>query len=72
MKTKFTILTALLLTPLASLYAAEQTAPSITLHISPTGDDANPGTKAAPFATPSRAHAAVRDLLRADRHGTRL
>ncbi len=36
---------------------------AMTLHVAPTGDDANPGTKAAPLATLERA----RDLIRAAR-----
>jgi len=31
-----------------------------TFHVAPAGDDANPGTKARPFATPARAMEAVR------------
>src|SRR5947207_6401577 len=31
-----------------------------TLHVSPTGDDRNPGTAAQPFATLSRAHDEIR------------
>src|SRR3990172_6911036 len=35
-----------------------------TFHVATTGDDANPGTLARPFATIERARAAVRDLAR--------
>ena len=35
---------------------------SIELYVSPTGDDSNPGTKAEPFATVSRARDVVRTL----------
>ena len=39
-----TLLTTLLLAPLAALHAAE-------FHVAPNGNDANPGTQAKPFAT---------------------
>ena len=34
-----------------------------TLFVAPNGNDANPGTKDKPFATPARAMAAVRPLV---------
>ena len=55
MKTTRTLLTALLFAPLAALQAAE-------FHVAPTGNDANPGTEAKPFATLERAREAVRAL----------
>lgn len=39
---------------------------SAEFFVSPTGDDAQPGTQAQPFATLARARAAVRDLPRAE------
>jgi hypothetical protein len=48
------LLAALLLAPLPALHAAE-------FHVAPLGNDANPGTKAKPFATLERAQSAVRD-----------
>lgn len=53
------ILTALLLAPPAALPAAE-------FHVSPSGDDADDGTKAQPFATLERARDAVRTARAAD------
>ena len=53
------------------LEAAEPTGSGVTLHVSPTGNDSHPGTKAEPFATLGRARVAVRDLLRAEPQGTR-
>jgi hypothetical protein len=54
MKTSIhTLLTALLLAPLAALHANE-------FHVAPNGDDAHPGTKAKPFATLERARDAAR------------
>jgi hypothetical protein len=35
-------------------------APALTFHVAPTGDDTNPGTAAAPFATLAKARDAVR------------
>lgn len=49
---------ALLLTPVLA-------AAGTVLHVSPAGDDANPGTEERPFATPRRAQSAVRELTRA-------
>ena len=48
------------LTALALVTAAARAA---EFHISPSGNDANPGTKDQPFATPARAVAAVRTLV---------
>jgi Fn3 associated/Right handed beta helix region/GH141 insertion domain len=45
------------------LFLATQ-CPGATFYVSPKGQDANPGTKARPFATFERARDAVRDLLR--------
>ena len=42
--------------------AAAQALQAATLFVSPAGDDANPGTKARPFATLSRAQGAVRQV----------
>ena len=47
---------------LAALLFAGCATPTRTLFIAPDGDDANPGTRARPFATLPRAMAAVRDL----------
>ncbi len=44
MKPTLTLLAALLLAPLADLHSAD-------FHVSPDGNDANPGTQAKPFAT---------------------
>ena len=44
MKLTLTLLTALLLAPLAAIRAAD-------FHVAPEGLDSNPGTAAAPFAT---------------------
>ena len=38
---------------------------SATLHVSPAGNDANPGTESRPFATPQRARDAIRQLKQA-------
>ena len=46
-----------------ALFLATQ-CPGTTLYVSPTGKDANPGTKARPFATLERARDAVRQLQR--------
>ena len=43
------IFAALLLAPLPALPAADR--PSLNLHLSPDGNDANPGTAAQPLAT---------------------
>ena len=53
MKHMPTLLAVLLLAPLAALHAAE-------FYVATTGDDANPGTEAKPFATFERAREAVR------------
>lgn len=50
-------LTALLLVPLAALHAAE-------FYVAPNGNDANPGTKEEPLATPERARDIVRQVNR--------
>lgn len=55
MKPALPLLTALLLAPLGVIHAAE-------LHVAPTGNDANPGTKAKPFATLERARETIRAL----------
>jgi len=57
MKHTLTLLTALLLAPLAALHAAE-------FHVAPDGLDANLGTAAAPFATLERARQAVRGKIK--------
>ena len=57
MKPTLTLLTALLLAPLAALHAAE-------FHVAPEGRDTNPGTAAAPFATLARARDAVRGKIK--------
>ena len=49
------LLTALLLAPLAAMHAAE-------IHIAPSGNDANSGTKSSPFATLAAAQKAARTL----------
>jgi Right handed beta helix region len=54
MKHALMLLTALLLAPLAALHAAE-------FFVSPSGNDADAGTKAKPFATLERARDAVRE-----------
>ncbi|MBM3891484.1 MAG: hypothetical protein FJ388_20420, partial [Verrucomicrobia bacterium] len=46
----------------AALTLAVQTASAADFYVAPNGDDANPGTKAKPFATPARAVEAVRAL----------
>ncbi|MCX7010229.1 MAG: right-handed parallel beta-helix repeat-containing protein, partial [Kiritimatiellaeota bacterium] len=53
MKHTFTLLAALLLTPLATLHAAE-------FCVSPAGDDANPGTSAQPLRTIRKASSVMR------------
>jgi len=53
------ILTALLLAPLTALSAAD-------FHVSPNGNDADPGTAAKPFATLEHARDAVRALRATD------
>ncbi|MFA6563241.1 MAG: hypothetical protein WCV00_15125 [Verrucomicrobiia bacterium] len=52
MNRTLTLLTALLLAPLGMLHATE-------FHVSACGNDANPGTKAEPFATLERARAHI-------------
>ena len=47
-----------------SLFALD-TVPGINVYVSPSGNDANPGTKAKPFATVARAQEAVRLKLAA-------
>ncbi|MBM4085012.1 MAG: hypothetical protein FJ272_09515, partial [Planctomycetes bacterium] len=47
---------------LACLVFSASVAPAATFYVSPTGNDANPGTEAKPFATPGRALHAVREL----------
>ena len=58
MKHTLTLLTVLLLAPLAALQAAE-------FHVAPTGSDGSPGTAAEPFATLERARDAIRELKKA-------
>ena len=48
---------------LTALALVTVTARAAEFHISPGGNDANPGTKDKPFATPARAVAAVRTLV---------
>jgi hypothetical protein len=48
---------------LAALALVTAAARADEFHISPNGNDANPGTKEKPFATPARAVAAVRTLV---------
>ena len=55
MQPTLTLLTALLLLPLAALNAAE-------FHVASSGNDANPGTKDQPFLTLERAREATRQL----------
>ena len=52
------------LTAASSLFALD-TAPGVTFYVSPSGSDANPGTKDRPFATVGRAQRAVRPRLAA-------
>ena len=42
------------------------TSPAVRLHVAPQGDDTNPGSEAAPFATIERARDAIRELRRAN------
>ena len=72
MKPTLTLLTALLLAPLAALHGAERaantrapaSAPAATvLFVSPTGDDRGPASEAAPLATIQEAQARVRKLV---------
>ena len=58
MKHTLAVLASVLLAPLAWLQAAE-------FHVAPGGNDANPGTKAKPFATLERARDASRTALKA-------
>lgn len=55
--------TRLLQIALTALALVTVTARAAEFHISPRGNDANPGTKDQPFATPARAVAAVRTLV---------
>ena len=48
---------------LTALALVTVTARAAEFHISPSGNDANSGTKDQPFATPARAVAAVRTLV---------
>jgi hypothetical protein len=48
---------------LAVLAVLTATATAADFHVAPNGNDANPGTKDKPFATPARAMAAVRSLV---------
>lgn len=60
MKTHLTRLTCLLLLGSASLPAlAEEAASAKILHVAPTGNDTNPGTKSAPWLSLSKAVAAA-------------
>jgi hypothetical protein len=54
------LVAALLLGPLASLHADEPVEKGIELNVSPTGDDANPGTREKPLATIAAAQRAAR------------
>ncbi len=52
---------------LASAYSEEAPAPNTNVfHVSPQGNDRNPGTASRPFATPERAQRAVRMVDRRD------
>ena len=53
---------------LTALALVTVTARAAEFHISPSGNDANPGTKDQPFATPARAVAAVRTLAAGGRN----
>jgi len=55
--------TRILRVALTALALVTVTARAAEFHISPSGNDANPGTKDQPFATPARAVAAVRTLV---------
>jgi hypothetical protein len=57
MKHTLTLVTVLLLAPLAALHAAE-------IHVGTNGSDDGPGTREQPFATLTRARDAVRELKR--------
>ena len=57
MKHSISVITALLFSPLVALCAAE---PGVTLHVSPSGNDANLGTSAKPLATLVAAQRAAR------------
>ena len=61
MKHTLSLITALLLASLASVYASE-------FHVAPNGKDAAPGTKDQPFATAERARDAVRQLKGAGKY----
>ena len=50
----------------ASLFLVGCATPMRTLFLSPNGNDLNPGTKAAPFATLPRAMSAVRDIHKSE------
>jgi len=55
--------TRILRVALTALALVTVTARATEFHISPSGNDANPGTKDKPFAAPARAVAAVRTLV---------
>ena len=60
------IFPAFLRAPLAMLVLTTLGASAATeIHLSPNGDDSNPGTAAQPVATPQRAQALVRGLIAA-------
>ena len=58
-----TLNTRLRFITLAVLAVLTATATAADFHVAPNGNDANPGTKDKPFATPARAMAAVRPLV---------
>jgi alpha-L-fucosidase len=60
MKTKLWGFCALLLPLLTEMRAANATAPGKTIHVSPAGDDANPGSADKPLATLAAAQRAAR------------
>ncbi len=61
--TRFTsfIFAAMLLAPLIALHAADL--PGLNLHLSPAGNDANPGTASRPLATLAAAQRAARTAV---------
>lgn len=59
--TSLAVLCALMLAPSASAQTEGVTRPTVTIAVSPTGDDAADGSIAHPFRTLTRAQAAVRD-----------